>query len=171
MTTIPDTGHAETTLPRRNLDWDRAAFWTAALAAPFASVLAAGIAGVGVGLLFAVGIGGVWVGLAFAVPAFVIAMPAYLLLGLPAFWMFLRRGVFSSAHIATRIALAGAFANLGTYPLYFIGLVLNGDSPVSASSNAAGAMLGGFTYGTLTSLLFAWIYWGSMSRRARNGCP
>lgn len=78
-------------------------------------------------------------GLVLIVPPFAVIFgaPAYIVLGFPAFWLAMRSLPRHSVLLAMwRGALAGLAANIGTYPLYFVGRAAQGDRIEFAESFA-----------------------------------
>ena len=97
------------------------------------------------------------------VPLFagILSVPAYLLLGVPAFWMIIKR--FPEAVERREVVpfvVAGLIANLGTYPLYFAGFPMFG-GPVAGAERLALLCFGfGIVFAPLYGLAFGALYCG-----------
>ncbi|MEM8793245.1 MAG: hypothetical protein AAGE80_16610 [Pseudomonadota bacterium] len=88
----------------------------------------------------------------------VIGLPAYVLLGLPAFRIAISHAKPSRAALVLNIVCAGQIANLLGYPIVLALALLIGADPSSAQVVARGHLVGGATLGLLNCLVFASLY-------------
>ena len=89
------------------------------------------------------------------------SLPAYLILGVPAFWVIIKR--FPEAVERREVVpfvVAGLIANLGTYPLYFAGFPMFGGTLASAEWLALLCFGLGIVFAPLYGLAFGALYCG-----------
>ncbi len=93
--------------------------------------------------------------------AWSLSVPAYLILGVPAFWTIIKR--FPEAVERREVlpfGVAGLIANLGTYPLYFAGFTMFGSTVASAEWLALLCFEIGIVFAPLYGLAFGALYYG-----------
>lgn len=124
---------------------DAGAFAWAALVTPFAFA-ASGVIALGVGVMF-------------TLVAAVLSVPAYTLLGLPAFRFAILRFRTASGRVdLLALMLAGFVANIGSVPLAYVILLFEDTAPADAAELALNYALLGMAAAPFMALIFGWIY-------------